>query len=38
MLEYRLAVDEDEIDDYEEGANVDEDLGDYDMDDDDGGR
>ena len=37
MLEYRLSVDEDEIDDYDEetNLNVDDDLGDYGMDDED---
>src|SRR5579885_2721973 len=39
MLEYRLSVDDDDIDDYEdEGAvNVDDELGDYGMDDDEDG-
>ncbi len=31
MLEYRLSVEDDELDDFEEGAaiNVDDDMGDY---------
>ena len=34
MLEYRLSVEDDELDDFEEGAtiNVDDDMGDYGMD------
>ena len=34
MREYRLSVEEDELDDFEEGAhiNVDDDMGDYGMD------
>ncbi len=37
MLEYRLSVDDDEIDDYDEESdiNVDDDLGEYGIDDDD---
>src|SRR5690242_8349776 len=36
MVEYRLSVEDDDIDDLEEGSqiNVDDDLGDYGMDDD----
>ena len=35
-MQYRLSVKDDELDDYEEGThiNVDDDLGDYGMDDD----
>ena len=37
MLRYRLSVEDDELDDYEEGTpiNVDDDMGEYGIDDDD---
>ena len=40
MIRYRLSVEDDELDDYEEGShiNVDDDMGDYGVDDEDDGR